>query len=297
MTIVLSTPSRERSILLRIAAWCGSHKSFIVGAVIVGILVLAALFAPLIAPYSPFQQDLDGRLVPPWFLGGSSAHLLGTDLMGRDYLTRLIYGARASLAVAGGTVLCTSIFGIMLGMLGGFFGGKTDLVVMYLITVRLSLPSVLVALSVVGLIGSSLPIIMAVLAGLLWDQYAIVSRSLVIQMRDREFVQAARSAGCSNLSILFADILPCLVTPLVAVTTLEMAHAVMLEAALSFLGLGIRPPMASWGLMIAEARDFVFFDPWLVNVPGFALLILILGINLLGDGLSGMFGSSSSGRS
>jgi peptide/nickel transport system permease protein len=297
MTIALNTTPHERSISLRIFSWCGNHKSLIVGGTIVGTLVLAALFAPLVAPYSPFQQNLDGRLVPPRFLGGSPAHLLGTDLMGRDYLSRLIYGARASLAIAGGTVLFSSIFGITLGMLGGFFGGKTDLVVMYLISVRLSLPSILVALSVVGLIGSSLPIIMAVLAGLLWDQYAIVSRSLVIQMRDREFVQAARSAGCSNLSILIADILPCLVTPLIAVTTLEMAHAVMLEAALSFLGLGIKPPMASWGLMIAEARDFVFFDPWLVNVPGFALLILILGINLLGDGLSGVLGRSSSGRS
>jgi peptide/nickel transport system permease protein len=296
MTAALDSTSHNRSILLRVISWCGDHKSLIVGGTIVSTLVFAALFAPLITPYSPFDQNLDGRLVPPQLLGGSSAHLLGTDLMGRDYFSRLIYGARASLAVAVGTVLFSSVFGVTLGMLGGFFGGKTDSVVVYLITVRLSLPSILVALSVVGLIGSSLPIIMAVLAGLLWDQYAIVSRSLVIQMRDREFVQAARAAGCSNLSILIADILPCLAVPLIAVTTLEMAHAVMLEAALSFLGLGIKPPMASWGLMIAEARDFVFFDPWLVNIPGFALLILILGINLLGEGLSGLLGGSRSGR-
>jgi peptide/nickel transport system permease protein len=297
VTIALNTTPHDRSILVRILSWCGNHKSLIIGATIVSALVLAALFAPLIAPYSPFGQDLNGRLVPPQFLGGSSAHLLGTDLLGRDYLSRLIYGARASLAVASGTVLLSSILGVTLGMLGGFYGGKTDLAVVYLITVRLSLPSILVALSVVGLIGGSLPIIMTVLAGLLWDQYAIVSRSLVIQLRDREFVQAARAAGCSNLSILIADILPCLVIPLITVTTLEMAHAVMLEAALSFLGLGIKPPMASWGLMIAEARDFVFFDPWLVNIPGFALLFLVLGINLLGEGLSGLFGRSTLGKS
>jgi peptide/nickel transport system permease protein len=286
--MALNPPSSRRPVWRRTVLWCFHHKSLVFGAAIVGTLVLAALLAPLLAPYSPFSQDLDGRLVPPWFLGGSRAHILGTDPLGRDYLTRLMYGARASLSVAGGTVLISSIVGISLGLLGGFYGGRTDLVVMYLITVRLSLPSVLVALSVVGLIGSSLLIIMVVLACLLWDQFAIVTRSLVMQLRDREFVLAARSAGCSNFRILFADILPCLMAPLIAVATLEMAHAIMLEAALSFLGLGIRPPMASWGLMIAEAREFVFFEPWLVNVPGFSLLILVLGINLLGEGLSGV---------
>jgi peptide/nickel transport system permease protein len=219
------------------------------------------------------------------FLGGDWSHPLGTDLLGRDYLSRLIYGARVALTIAFGTVVLSSLIGITLGLLGGYYGGRIDVVVMFFITVRLSLPVVLVALAVVGLIGSALPVIMAVLASFLWDRFAVVTRSLAMQMREREFVLAARSAGCSDAHIMLRDILPNLVAPLVVVATLEMANAILLEAALSFLGLGVKPPEPSWGLMIAEAKDFVFFEPWLLNVPGFALFALVVGINLVGDGL------------
>lgn len=265
------------------------HPGFVIGLLIVGVVFLVAVTAPLIAPYSPYAQNLDMRTAPPVFLGGTWAHPLGTDLLGRDYLSRLIYGARIALLIAFGAIAMSSLIGITLGLLAGFYGGRVDMVVMFLITVRLSLPVVLVALAVVGLVGRELHIIMAVLASFLWERFAVVTRALVMQLRERDFVLAARSVGASNLRIMVCEILPNLVAPLVIVATLEMVNAVLLEAALSFLGLGVKPPAASWGLMIAEAKDFVFFEPWLINVPGIALFVLVIGINLLGDGLQDLF--------
>jgi peptide/nickel transport system permease protein len=265
----------------------------IAGAVIVLTVVLVAIAAPLIAPYSPYDQNLDIRTIPPSFLGGAADHLLGTDQMGRDYLSRLIYGARVALVISVGAVTLSSLIGITLGLIGGYFGGKVDAVVMFFVTVRLSLPVILVALAVVGLVGSTLVTIMAVLAGLLWDRFAVVVRSLTMQMREREFVLAARAAGCSNFRILTRDILPNLAAPIVVIATLEMANAILLEAALSFLGLGVKPPDPSWGSMIAEAKDLVFFEPWLINIPGFALFVFVVGINLLGDGLQDVLSAKS----
>lgn len=257
-----------------------------IGGAIVVIMLLLAVFAPLLAPVSPYVQSLSDRMVPPSFMsGGSTAHLLGTDHVGRDYLSRLIYGARIALLIGCGTVVLSGAFGVTLGLLAGYYGGLVDLLAMYLVTVRLSLPLILVALAVVGLVGSALPIIMAVLAGLLWDRFAVVTRTLVQRLRGQEFVLLARATGCSDLHILLREILPNLAAPLIVVATLEMAHAILLEAALSFLGLGVRPPEASWGLMIAEAKDFVFFEPWLINLPGLALFVLVIGLNLFGDGL------------
>lgn len=269
------------------------HSGLTIGAAIVLTLVVVALLAPVIAPYSPYDQNLDIRTIPPSFLGGHADHLLGTDQMGRDYLSRLIYGARVALIISVGAVALSSLMGISLGLLGGYFGGKVDAVVMFFVTVRLSLPVILVALAVVGLVGSTLMTIMAVLAGLLWDRFAVVVRSLTMQMREREFVLAARAAGCSNFRILTRDILPNLAAPIVVIATLEMANAILLEAALSFLGLGVKPPDPSWGSMIAEAKDFVFFEPWLVNIPGFALFTFVVGINLLGDGLQDVLSTKS----
>ena len=258
----------------------------LIGGGVVLLVALVALFAPLLAPHSPYDQDLANRLVQPLFLGGDqAAHPLGTDLLGRDYLSRLIYGARIALMVAVGTVVLSALIGIGIGLLGGYYGGWVDAVAMFLVQVRLSLPLVLVALAVVGLIGSTLTVIMLVLAGLLWDRFAVVTRSLVQQMREREFVLAARTAGLSDLRILLGDILPNLAAPLTVIATLEMANAILLEAALSFLGLGVKPPAASWGLMIAEAKDLVFFKAWLINLPGLLLFSLVVAINLLGDGL------------
>jgi len=265
-------------------AW--RKRGLVIGGTILLIAVLMALLAPWLSPHSPYDQDLSKRLITPWIFGGTDpAHLLGTDHLGRDYFARMLYGARVALIVGLGTVALSSPIGIILGLLGGYYGRRVDLVVMYLVMVRLSLPVVLVALAVVGIIGSELSIIMAVLASLLWDRFVVVTRSLVMQLREREFVLAARAAGSSDFAIMFREILPNLAAPLTVVATLEMANAILLEAALSFLGLGVKPPEASWGLMIAEAKDMVFFEPWLINIPGFALFALVIGINLFGDGL------------
>ncbi|MBD9388953.1 ABC transporter permease [Agrobacterium sp. AGB01] len=265
------------------------------GAVIIGLIAIVAILAPWIAPHSPYEQSLTDRLIRPVFMeGGNWNHILGTDHLGRDYLSRLVYGARLSIIIGFGTILLSAVMGIGLGLLGGFFGGRIDMAVMFLLTVRLSLPIMLAAISLVGLLGNSLPLMMLILACFLWDQFLVVTRSLTMRYRNAEFVLAARAAGLSNFRIMTGEILPNLVSPLIVVGTLEMAHAILLEAALSFLGLGIRPPDSSWGLMIAEAKDFVFFESWLVNIPGLAIFVLVVGITFLGEGLRSLLAPDAS---
>jgi len=265
---------------------------FWLGALILGIVAFAALFGPALVPQDPFAQDLSQRLVVPvWMEGGSWAHPLGTDQLGRDYLARLVYGARISLVIGLATVITSGLIGTVLGVLGGFFGGKVDDVVLFAITCRLSIPVVLVALAVVGLMGSSFTLVILVLGLLLWDRFAVVARATTMQVRNLDYVSAAWCAGTSRTSILCREVLPNIATHLAVVATLEMALAILLEAALSFLGLGVPPPLPSWGLMIAEAKDYMFFSPWVIMTPGLALFVLVLGINLLGDGLRDVLGT------
>ncbi len=265
-----------------------------IGATIVGLATICALFAPLLVPHDPFLQDLGKRLLPPfWMPGTDPAHLLGTDQLGRDYLSRLIYGCRISMMIGLTVTVVSAVIGIAMGVLGGFFGGKIDDAVLFAITTRLSIPVVLVALAVVGLLGSSMTLLVITLGALLWDRFAVVARSTTMQVRNLDFVAAAWCAGCSRLRILAGEVLPNIASHLVVVATLEIALAILLEAALSFLGLGVPPPLPSWGLMIAEAKDYMFFSPWVIVIPGVALFVLVLGINLLGDGLRDMFGARS----
>ena len=183
------------------------------------------------------------------------------------------------------TVLISGTIGIALGVVGGYFGGRIDNVVMFLITSRLSIPLILVALTVVALVGTSLTVVILTLGFLLWERFAVVARTTTMQVRNREFIDAARAAGASLPHILLREVIPNILPHLVVVATLEMAIAILLEAALSFLGLGVPPPLPSWGLMIAEARDYMFFTPWIITIPGIALFVLVFGINLFGDGL------------
>ena len=262
------------------------------GVIVLGVLLMA-VFAPWIVPHDPFAQDLNLRLVPPSFMeGGRSDHFLGTDQLGRDYFSRLIYGARISMLIGIATVITSGLIGITLGMLGGFIGGRVDMVVMFIITCRLSIPLILVALAVVSLIGSSLTVVVMTLGLLLWERFAVVTRTTVMQVRTLDYVSAAWAAGCSRTHILLREVLPNIVHHLVVVATLEMAIAILLEAALSFLGLGVPPPLPSWGLMISEAKDYMFFSPWVIMVPGVSLFVLVLGINFLGDGLRDMLGAT-----
>jgi peptide/nickel transport system permease protein len=262
------------------------HGSFWVGGTIILLIVLAATFAPLLTPYDPSAQDLTQRFVPPvWSAGGSAAHLFGTDGLGRDYLARLLYGARISLMIGFLTVLISGTIGTVMGVAAGYWGGRVDLLVNFLITIRLTLPVVLVALVVVALIGSSLSLLVMVIGLLLWDRFAIVMRSATQQLASREYITSARTIGSSTGRILFREILPNVMGPLIVVGSIELAHAILLEAALSFLGLGVQPPRVSWGLMVAEAKSQLLFRPWMIAVPGAALVLLIFAINLVGDAL------------
>jgi peptide/nickel transport system permease protein len=268
------------------------HLATLLGAVIVGAALLVAIFAPYLTPHDPFAQDLNLRLIPPvWMDGSQPAHLLGTDQIGRDYLSRLIYGTRISMLIGVLTVITSGLIGITLGIIGGFYGGRTDDAVMFLITCRLSIPLILVALTVVALVGSSLAVVVLTLGLLLWDRFAVVARTTTMQVRNLDYIAAAQAAGASRVHILVREVLPNIANHLVVVATLEMALAILLEASLSFLGLGVPPPLPSWGLMIAEAKEYMFFSPWVIMTPGVALFVLVLGINLLGDGLRDMLGA------
>lgn len=262
------------------------HGGFVIGASVLTAIVLMALLAPLISPHDPYDQDLARRLIPPiWYEKGVWAHPFGTDQLGRDYLSRLIYGSQIALLIGVSVMLISGLIGTTLGVLAGYFGGRVDLVITYIVTTRLSLPVILVALAVVALIGSSLWIVILVLGLLKWDRFAVVMRSATMQTRDLDYVAAARAMGCSTPRIVLSEIMPNIMGNLIVVATLEMASAILLESSLSFLGLGVQPPLPSWGLMISEAKQYMFFSAWLINIPGLALLMLVLAINLLGDGV------------
>jgi peptide/nickel transport system permease protein len=262
------------------------HYGLLFGVAALLIIVALALFAPLLTAHDPYAQNLMMRMKPPFWIEGSDPnHLLGTDHLGRDYLARLLYGARISLAIGLFAAVISGLIGTAMGVAAGYFGGRVDLVVTFLVNVRLAMPVVLVALAVVTVLGGSLQVVIFVLGFLLWDRFAVVMRSSTLQVRGLEYVNAARAIGCSTRRIILSEIMPNIVNNLIVVVTLEMAHAILLEAALSFLGLGVQPPTPSWGLMISEGRQMMLFEPWLIVIPGIALFILVLAINLMGDGL------------
>ena len=264
------------------------HAGLVIGASVLITIVLMALLAPYIAPHDPLDQVLDRKLIPPiWFDSDKATWTfpLGTDHFGRDYLSRLIWGARISLMIGVSAMLISGVIGTTIGVLAGYFGGRVDMVANFIITTRLSMPVVLVALAVVSMVGSSLTVVIWVLGLLIWDRFAVVMRSATMQVRNLDFVASAQALGCSTARIVLSEILPNVANHLIVVATIEMAHAILLEAALSFLGLGVQPPEPSWGLMISEAKGLMFFDAWLIAIPGTALFLLVLSINLLGDGL------------
>ena len=266
------------------------HPGLVAGMVLLGFCVAMAVLAPLLAPHDPYAQNLTQRLIPPvWYEKGSWAHPLGTDNLGRDYLSRTLYGARISLLIGLSVMLISGLIGTALGLVAGYFGGRVDLAVNFIITARLAMPVVLVALAVVAMIGGSLLVVIMTLGLLKWDRFAVVMRSATMQVRGLDYVAAAEAAGAGRLRVLAGEILPNVFPHLIVVATVESGSAILLEAALSFLGLGVQPPLPSWGLMIAEAKNFMFFSFWLIAIPGTALAALVLGINMVGDGLRDVF--------
>jgi peptide/nickel transport system permease protein len=262
------------------------HHGFTLGASVLVLVILAALLAPWLAPHDPYAQDVTLRLIPPvWSESGSWEHVLGTDKLGRDYLSRLLYGARVSLLIGVTVALISGLIGSTLGVLAGYYGGRVDAVVSYLITTRLAMPVVLVALALASLVGGSVQVVIVLLGLLLWDRFAIVTRAATQQLREAEFIASAKTLGASTPYILLRELLPNIMGALTVVATLEMAHAILLESTLSFLGLGVQPPTPSWGLMVAEGKAYMFFQPWVIMIPGLVLALLVLAINLVGDGL------------
>ncbi|MBJ7538731.1 ABC transporter permease [Marinomonas transparens] len=266
------------------------HRGLLLGSSILGVIVVLALLAPWIAPHDPFAQNISQRMIPPvWHDKGTWDHIFGTDKLGRDYLSRLLYGARISLSIGLLAALISGLIGTTLGVLAGYFGGRVDAVISYIITTRLALPVLLVALAMASLVGGgSVETVVVLLGLLLWDRFAVVARSTTQQLREAEFIASAKVIGASTSYILIRELLPNILSALIVVMTLEMAHAILLEATLSFLGLGVQAPMPSWGLMISEGKSYMFFKPWVIAIPGITLMLLVLAINLVGDGLRDM---------
>lgn len=284
--------SEARKLLRRMLG----QKAFVFGVGLLLLFIAIALLAPVLAPHDPYLQNLTARNVPPfWYEKGNWAHPLGTDPLGRDYLSRLLYGARISLLIGISVVVISGLIGTTMGLLAGYFGGRIDMLMTFLVTTRLSMPVILVALAVVAIVGSSLWIVILVLGLLKWDRFAVVMRSATQQVRSLDYVAAAQAAGASTTRIILGEVLPNIAPHLIVVATLEAASAILLEAALSFLGLGVQPPLPSWGLMISEAKAYMFFSFWLIALPGTALAVLIFAINLAGDGLRDVI--SPEGRS
>ncbi|MDO9563979.1 MAG: ABC transporter permease [Bradyrhizobium sp.] len=278
----LTTASSGKLLRRRIMA----HRGLLIGTGLLTFIVLVALLAPLIAPHDPYAQDLSRRMIPPiWYEKGNWVHPFGTDNLGRDYLSRVLYGAQISLLIGAAVMVISGLIGTALGLAAGFFGGRVDMVVTFFITVRLALPLILVALAVVATVGGSLWVVILVLGLLKWDRFAVVMRAATQQVRVLDYVAAAEAAGASTLRVIVGEVLPNVLPQLVVVATVEAASAILLEAALSFLGLGVQPPLPSWGLMIAEAKTYMFFSFWLIAIPGTALAVLVFAVNMVGDGI------------
>lgn len=262
------------------------NRGAVIGLWVFVALIVIAVFAPLIAPHDPTAQARDALLVPPvWLDGGSATYLLGTDAIGRDILSRLLFGARFSLFIGLVVVTIALTGGIALGLVAGFFGGWVDSVIMRVMDVVLAFPSLLLALVLVAILGPGLTNAMIAIALVLQPHFARLTRAAVMVEKNREYVMAARVAGASKLRLMFRTILPNCLGPLIVQGTLSFSNAILDAAALGFLGMGAQPPTPEWGTMLAEAREFILRAPWVVTFPGIAILITVLAINLVGDGL------------
>ncbi|GEM88568.1 ABC transporter permease [Oceanithermus desulfurans] len=259
------------------------NPTALAGMAIIGLFLLTAALAPLVSPHDPTLQDLAQRLQPP----GTEGHLLGTDRLGRDVLSRILYGARLSLLISISSVLIGMTIGVPLGLVSGYFGGRLDDLLMRLGDIQLSLPFILLVIAIIAALGPSLTNTILTLGVTSWVVYARVVRGSVLSLKEQDFVQAARALGAPTGRILTRHLLPNAAGPLIVVATLELARIIVSEAALSFLGLsGVPPEVPSWGQMLADGREVLYFGGWWVaTFPGVAISLVVLGINLLGDAL------------
>ena len=290
MTQVANTPvSVDPSRRARFAEfwyYFSENRGAVIGFWFFVFLVVLAIFAPLIAPHAPNAQYRDAVLVPPfWQEGGRAAYLLGTDAVGRDILSRLIYGTRFSLFIGVIVTTISLVGGIVIGVIAGYFRGWVDTVIMRLMDIILAFPSLLLALVLVAVLGPGLTNAMIAIALVFQPHFVRLTRAAVMAEKTRDYVVAAKVAGAGNLRLMFRTILPNCMAPLIVQATLSFSNAILDAAALGFLGMGAQPPTPEWGTMLAEAREFILRAWWVVTLPGLAILITVLAINLMGDGL------------
>lgn len=252
----------------------------VVGLVVIALFIFAAIAAPVIAPYDPNKQILSQRLKPP-----SVEHLFGTDQLGRDVLSRIIWGARISLTVGLVVVISASVFGTLVGLLAGYFGGFVDDALMRITDIFFAFPSLILAMAIAGALGPSIENAMIAIAAVTWPVYARLVRGQVLQIREREYVQAAEISGATGARIIRKHLLPNSLSPLFVQASLDMGGAILIAAGLSFIGFGAQPPLAEWGVMISDGRKYVSTQAWLPLFPGLAILFTVAAFNLIGDGL------------
>jgi len=256
------------------------------GMFLVGLVVLAAVLAPWVGTRDPIQQNLALSNRPPmWQPRGTAQAPLGTDQFGRDVWSRIVYGSQISLAIGTAASLIGGLVGVTAGLVAGFYGGKVDTIVMRIVDLNLAFPLILLALAIAAILGPSLQNLILVMALTTWMIYARVVRGITLSIREREFIQAARAIGAVDTRIMFRHILPNLFAPVMVIWTLELARVILMESALSFLGVGVPPPTPTWGRMLAEGRSVLTTAPWIATFPGIAITLTVLGVNFFGDGL------------
>lgn len=256
------------------------NKAMAVGAIVTLLIIIMAIFAPIFAPHNPYLVDLDKQFLKP-----SSQYLIGTDMYGRDVLSRIIYGARISLLIGLVPTLISMTIGIVLGIVSGYYGGKVDFIIMSLVNMVLAFPSLLLSMVVMYTLGASLLNIFIALSIVGWGGTARVVRAQTLSIKNKEFVEASRAIGVKNIKIMLKHILPNCIPQLLVLFTLNIPGAILSEASLSFLGVGAQPPASSWGLMVSNGKEFLFNAPWVAIAPGVAILIIVLAFNFFGDGL------------
>jgi peptide/nickel transport system permease protein len=257
------------------------HKLGIVGMVVLALFFIVSFLGPVVIPIDPYVMDLENAFSPP----GQDGHLLGTDNFGRDVLARLIYGARISLLIGFVVVSISGVIGTVLGLVSGYFGRWVDYIIMRLVEVFYSFPFLVLVIAVMAILGPSIYSVMGVLGLVSWPKYARVVRSLVLSLRETEYIQAARTIGTSHRRIIFRHILPHTITPVIIQATLSIPEAILAAASLGFLGFGVQPPTPEWGTMMNEGKDFILLEPNMIFWPGLCIFLVVLNFNFVGDAL------------
>jgi peptide/nickel transport system permease protein len=284
-SVAVRTQSRRSSWPQLVRRALRRNPTVVIGGGLLLFLVLSAVLAPVLAPSNPTQTGFSTRVRPPAILGYPTTFIFGSDNLGRDVLSRLLYGGQLSLSLAAASVVLSGLVGVTAGLISGYAGGRVDDVIMRIVDVQLAFPVILLAIAVVAVIGTSIAALIGVLVLSGWVIYARTVRANVLSVKQQEYVTAARALGAGDVRIVLCHVLPNTLAPIIVVATVQLATMLLLESGLSFLGLGIQPPTASWGRMLAEGRDYLSNAWWISTVPGFAISLAVLGANLLGDGL------------